>query len=87
MIDLRAQALPHDGGDLPRFGMAVQGGLGEDQVAVQRHLEAALARALQLDGVDDVGPSVEQFVRQTDGLGDVVSGDAELDLQLVLVRH
>src|SRR5438105_1324068 len=67
--------------------MPVQGRLGEDEIAVEGHLEAAFPGALQLDGVDHMRPPGEEFIRQTDGLGDVVSGDAELDVQMVLVRH
>jgi hypothetical protein len=38
---------------------------------------------LQAKFSDDRGPATQQFVRQTDGTGDVVSGDAELDQQVM----
>ena len=34
-----------------------------------------------MDVLDDRRPTSEQFVRQTDGAGHVVSGNAELDLE------
>jgi hypothetical protein len=63
-------------------------GLGEEQLVVEGHLEAALRRGDEVEALDDRCPTVEQFVRQTDGARDVVSGNAELDEQPVLgIEH
>jgi hypothetical protein len=63
--------------------VALQRRLGEHELAVEADLEATLRRGHELDPLDDRRPSLEQLVRQTDGAWDVVSGNAELDLQLV----
>jgi len=57
--------------------------LREDQLAVQRDLEAPFRGGDQLDGSDDGRPSGEKFVRQTDGTRNIVSGDAELDFEVM----
>jgi hypothetical protein len=75
----RPDAILYQAGDLPGVGMATQAGFGEDQVAVESHFEAALGRGQQLNGLDDRRPVGQEFIRQTDGTGDVVSGNAELD--------
>src|SRR5207248_3394830 len=82
-LDRWAQSLAHQGGDLAGLGVAAEGRLGEDQLAVEDHLEAAVGRRHQLDGLDDRRPPLEQLVRQTDGTRHVVSGNAELDADAV----
>jgi len=57
--------------------------LGEDQLSVERNLESSLRRRKQGDVRDYRSPAAKQLVRQTDGAGDVVSGNAELDLEVV----
>jgi hypothetical protein len=65
-----------------------QGHLREDELVVEDDFEAPLRRRDELVGGDDVGPSGEDLVRQTDGSRCVVSGDAELDAETVsLVGH
>ena len=64
-------------------GVAAEGGLREQQLAVHRHLEAALVGRHEFEALDDRRPPLQQLVRQTDGTGDVVSGDAELDRDAV----
>jgi hypothetical protein len=54
-------------------------GFGEDQLAIEDDLEAPLRTGDHVDPLDDGRPATEQFVRQTDGTGDIVSGNAELD--------
>jgi uncharacterized protein (TIGR03086 family) len=82
-LDLGAEAVAHEARDLARLGVTPERRLGEEQVAVERDLEAPSRRRQQLDRLDDRGPPGEQLVRQTDGVGHIVSGDAELDLQSV----
>ena len=61
---------------------------GEDRLVVERDLEASLRARDEIDAFDDGRPPVEQFVRQTDGPGDVVSGNAELDTDAVpRIKH
>ena len=78
-LDLRTDALSDDAGDLSWLGVAPQARLGEDELTVEGHLEAAAARRDKLDVLDDRCPAGQQFVRQTDGPRHVVSGNAELD--------
>ena len=74
--------------DLTGFGMAADVVLGEDEIAVDGDVEHALVPGDQFDRHDGGGPPPQQFVRQTDGTGDVVSGDAERDGHAVLgVEH
>jgi hypothetical protein len=63
--------------------VAPEVGLREDQLAVERDLEASLGGREQLDRLQDRCPSGQQLVRQTDGSRDVVSGNAELDRDAV----
>jgi hypothetical protein len=69
--------------NLAWLGMPLQLGFREDQFAIEDDLEPALRRGQQLDVTDDRCPPVQQLVRQTDGTGNVVSGDAELDGQFM----
>src|SRR5205823_2539760 len=62
-LDRRAQSLANDARDLAALGVAAEGRLGEDQLAVEGHLEAAVGRRHQLDGLDDRRPPLEQLVR------------------------
>ena len=75
----RAQPGHDDGVHLARFGMALQRQLGEQQLAVQGHLEPAAAAWQQGHTGDPGRPSVEKLSRQTGGSIGVVSDDAELD--------
>src|SRR5437870_2908055 len=59
--------------------------LAEDERAVQRHLEDPFGPRLQLHPGDDRGIAVEDVGRRTDGPVKIVSGNAELDGQPVLV--
>jgi hypothetical protein len=81
--DLRSDALTHEADDLAGVGVAADGRLGEDQLAVEGDLEPTLGRGLEGQVGDQRSPAVEQFVRQTDGTGNVVSGDAEFDGEVV----
>jgi hypothetical protein len=63
--------------------VATERGLRKNQLAVERDFKSSLRGWDQLDRRDEWRPSLEQFIRQTDGVRDVVSGDAELDLKLV----
>jgi hypothetical protein len=78
-MDRRAEGALGESDDLAGFGVAAQGCLGEDQLTVEGHLEAALGAREKVERLDDRRPSRQEFVRQTDGSRDVVSGDAELD--------
>jgi hypothetical protein len=74
--------------DLAGFGVALEGRLGKDQLAVEGDLEAALGARDEIERLDDRRPPGQQLVRQTDGTRDVVSGDAELDADAVTgVEH
>jgi len=64
--------------------VTAESGLREDELAVERHLETPARGRDQLEAGEERGPSLQEFVRQTDGLRDVVSGDAELDANRVL---
>src|SRR5581483_147437 len=87
-LDLGADALTHDGDDFAGLSVALQRSLGEDQLVVEGDLEAAARRRHELDVLDDRGPAVQQFVRQTDGTRHVVSGNTELDAEVVTrVEH
>jgi hypothetical protein len=57
--------------------------LREDHLSVQRNLESPLRRRKQGNVRDYGSPAAQQLVRQTDGAGDVVSRNAELDLEMV----
>ena len=71
--------LSHQPSDLAGFGVPAELRLREDQFPVQRNLEPPLRGRQEGDVRDDRSPSTQQFVRQTDGARDVVSGDAEFD--------
>ncbi len=53
--------------------------LGEDQLAVVRDLEDTSAGGLEVEVLDLASVGVDKLFRQTDGIGCVVSNDAELD--------
>jgi hypothetical protein len=87
-LDLRTEALSNNARDLAGIGVPTQVGLGEDQVAVESDLEPSARRRHQIDVLDDRRPPVQQFVRQTDGTRHVVSGNTELDAEVVTrVKH
>jgi hypothetical protein len=75
---LPPQPLLEGGFDLAGERKAARLGLGEDEVAVERDLEAAAAA---LDQLRLEAESFPNAVRQTDGAGLVVSNDAVLDGQ------
>ena len=70
-------------GDFTGLGVTTERGLREDDLTVEGHLEAALGGWHERDTGDDRCPSGEEFVRQTDGTRHVVSGDAELNVNVV----
>ena len=73
---------------LARLRVPFQGRLREHEDVVQRDLEPAAAAGHQRDPRDHRRPGLEKLSRQTDGSGNVVSDDAELDLELMhLVRR
>jgi len=65
--------------DLFILGEAALLFLGEDEVVVQADLEGPLGAGNELDRAQSVLKLSEDRVRQTDGLGTIVSGGAELD--------
>jgi hypothetical protein len=67
--------------------VSVQLDLGEDQLVVEGDLESSARGRDELQPGDAPAPAGEQGVRQTDGAGCVVSDDAELDADVVLVCH
>ena len=71
--------MAHEIDNLTRRGVSSQPLLGEDEVTVERHLEAAVGGWYELDGLDDRCPTAEKLVRQTDGTGNIVSRDTEVD--------
>jgi hypothetical protein len=73
--DLRLDQLRH----LPGRGVTFQRSLAEDQLAVEDNLKPAAFARYQVDVLDDRRPAGQELVRQTDGLRDVVSRDAEFD--------
>lgn len=86
--DLRTDPLAHQLHDLSRLRVPPGGLLGVDQLAVHDDLEGARAARDEPEVAEDRRPAAEDLVRQTDGTGDVVSGDAELDGDVVLgVEH
>ena len=74
-------------GDFTRLGVATDGLLAEDQFIIHDHFKSPLARGNQGQGLDGVGVVLEQFVRQTDGAGRVVSLHAVFDTHLHFVHH
>ena len=66
------------------MGKALQLCLAEDQLIVEGHLEAALTARADRDLDQAWRPRPENFRRQTDGLLEIVSGNAELDGDAVL---
>jgi len=81
--DFRADAIPHQTCNLACLGMSPERRFGKDEVTVERHLEATPGRRKHADVRDHGSPAGEQFVRQTDGTRDVVSGNAKLDLKMM----
>jgi len=77
--DLRAHLVSDQSCHLAGLGVAADLSLGEHDLVVDGDLEAALRRGDQFEAFDDRRPTGEQFVRQTDGTRNVVSGNAELD--------
>ncbi len=65
--------------DLTLLGKTVETFLGENQVAVVDDLEDTPARGLEIEVLDLAAVGVDKLFRQTDGIGGIVSNDAELD--------
>jgi hypothetical protein len=85
---LRPDPLTNETGDLSCVGVPAERRLREDQLSVECYLESSLRRREQCHVRDDWSPAAQQLVRQTDGTWDVVSGNAELDLEVVPgVKH
>ncbi len=80
-LDDRPDPPLDDCADLAGVRMPAERRLRKDQLVVEGDLESSLRRGRHLDRGDDWRPPGEKFVRQTDGSGNVISGDAELDLQ------
>ena len=60
----------------------------EDQALVKRYFEAAVAAGSQRDIDQDGRPGTEDFRRQTDGLLEIVSGDAKFNRDPMLgIEH
>jgi hypothetical protein len=68
--------------DLAVLGEARRRELGEDERVVLLHLEAASVGGDERQGLDVALERLEQFFRQTDGTGLVVSHRAVADLDL-----
>jgi hypothetical protein len=88
------ERLAVDGGTEPGFDepvhfagvrVSVQRGLREQQLAVERDLEAATAARDQRGSRDPRRPVPEELSRQTGGSIRVASGDAVFDLENVAV--
>lgn len=62
--------------------MASDGLFAKDQIVIDDNFKTSLAGGDQLDGLDDVGVVLEQFVRQTDGAWRVVSLHAVFDAHI-----
>lgn len=74
--------------DLAFFRKASELHLAEQQLVIHRHLEAPLAPAAQGHLDQDRRPGSGDFGRQTDGLIEVVSGNAVLDRDPVFrIQH
>jgi hypothetical protein len=76
-----------DAADLARLREAARRELGEDERVVLLHLEAASIGRDQDQGLDVALESLEQLLRQTDGMRLVVSDRAVADLDLHGVPH
>jgi hypothetical protein len=77
--DFGTNPLSEECGDFPLLGVPAQRRLREDEFAVKGDLEPTLRGGQEFDVLDDRRPAGKDLVRQTDGTGNVVSGDAELD--------
>jgi len=74
--------------DLTPFRETMKLELAEDQLVVQRHLESPFASRTERDIDHDGRPVPENLSRQTDGLLQVVSGNAIFDRDAVLgINH
>ena len=86
--NLGADAFANEVRDLAGRRVAPERLLREDELTVERHLEASVRSRNELDRFDDGSPTLQQLVRQTDGARNVVSGDAEFDEEPVpWVKH
>ncbi len=65
--------------DLARFGESLQRRFAEQQPVVDGHFEPPFGAAAQRHLNQDRGPGPQNLRRQTDGLLEIVSRDAELD--------
>lgn len=74
--------------DLARVRKAAELHLTEQQLVIHRHFEAPFAAAAQGHLDQDRRPGASDFCRQTDGLIEVVSGNAVLDRDPVFrIQH
>lgn len=83
-VDRRAEDRLRQLQDFALLGKTLQAFLAEDQLVVEGHLEAALVRRPERHLDQDRGPGPQDFSRQTGGLLEIVSGNAELDGNAVL---
>jgi hypothetical protein len=80
-VDRRPEALRHESVDLAGRRVTLERQLREDQLAVERHLEAPTGSRHDRYLRDGRRPAVEKLNRQTGGSIRVASGDAVLDLE------
>jgi hypothetical protein len=74
--------------DLARFWEPFQLQLAEDELIVEGYFESTLTSRAQRDVDHDGRPIPEDLGRQTDGLFQVVSGDAVFDRDAMLgIEH
>ena len=69
---------------LAGFGVTPRGFLAVDRKVIRQHLEATAAGRDQLQSTNRGGEKVEQFARQTEGAGGVVSHHAIFDAEIEL---
>jgi len=83
-LERRAQVGRQQLDDLAPARMSAQPHFAEDQLPVNADLQASPGSRLQQDVPQQRSPGSKDLRRQTDGFIDVVSGNAELDLDAVL---
>ena len=82
-VDRRSESRGDKAVDLARVRVPLEGRLREEQLAIERHLEATAGARKQRRTRNPGRPCAEEFSHQTDGLFGVVSDDAELDFEFV----
>jgi hypothetical protein len=78
----RAELWLEDPGDLTINRKAIEPGLAEDLLSIEKNLESTPGAALELDCVQHRRPAVEDLSGQAHGLVEVISRNAELDRDL-----